>query len=109
MNAFIEAYLDRIRAVSNEPDLRALCGWLYARQPAISATAAAINSALHLDGPFALQPDLPCLFVGSTTGLVLLSANPAWDKSPRGPPRILRSPRCVFGSSASCRTTSCWP
>lgn len=78
MNNFVAAYTDKIREISNESDLRNLCRWLYGHQAEVATTAESINSTLGLRGRQALQPDLPCPFVGHQAGLMVLAANPGW-------------------------------
>jgi hypothetical protein len=43
-------------------------------------TAEEINRALGLAGDYAVKPDLPCLSIGSRSGLVYLFVNPGWKR-----------------------------
>jgi hypothetical protein len=78
MNFFFYDFTRKLQQVSTETELRALYRWIYTKQTEVSDTAVQINQLLKLDGAFALQPDLPCISVGSTKGFVVLAANPGW-------------------------------
>lgn len=80
MNAFTSEPIWKIRHISTEHDLREMYRWLYTKQTEISRTAAEINDQLSLRGDFELKPDMPCLNVGSSSGMVVLAANPGWSQ-----------------------------
>jgi hypothetical protein len=78
MNEFIGALVSRLKTISTQNDVRSLYDWLWENQSAIATTASQINKSLGLQDPYDLQSDLPCLTIGSLSGLLLLSANPGW-------------------------------
>lgn len=80
MNKFIEQYIERVTQISSEKDVVSLYHWFWDNQEEIANTAYQINSEFSLSGEFILQPDLPCITVGSTKGLLLLAVNPGWQK-----------------------------
>lgn len=79
-NQFIEDYLERLRGVSSDANVTALYHWFWDNQALITAVATEINLALGLRGEEALQPDLPCLTMGSRQGLLFLLVNPGWNR-----------------------------
>lgn len=78
VNRFLDDLRLRIDQLNTRDDLRMLYEWIWDNKTQVSATAAALNAQLGLSGDKELKPDLPCLSVGSTTGLVVLAANPGW-------------------------------
>lgn len=79
MNAFISDFIDKIRNVQSEDDLRKMYRWLFTKQSDVTETAAEINRSFNLWGEFELKPDLLCLNVGASSGMVVLAANPGWS------------------------------
>lgn len=80
MNKFIRQYIEKLKQISSKEDVITLYHWFWDNQESIAETAYQINDAFSLIGDYKLQPDLPCITVGSTNGLLLLAANPGWDK-----------------------------
>lgn len=80
MNEFIEEYLHRLQKVERDEQVVELYRWFWERKDEVRTTSTHINMLLSLQGDSRLQPDLPCLTVGSTSGLLILSANPGWDR-----------------------------
>ncbi len=80
MNLFITKFIDKIKHINSEDDLKSLYQWLHTKQSEIAESAAEMNKAIGLCGETLLQPDLPCLSVGSLKGLVVLAANPGWSE-----------------------------
>lgn len=80
MNIFIEEYIQRLQEIKTSADVTALYRWFWERQGDVRMTVNAINATLHLKGEYALKADLPCLSVGGTSGLLVLSANPGWHE-----------------------------
>jgi len=78
VNEFVNDFVCRIDQINTREDLRALYDWIWDNKDKVATTAAALNAELNLDGDKELKPDLPCLSVGSTEGLVVLAANPGW-------------------------------
>src|SRR2546425_8908167 len=80
MNEFIGDYLERLRQVSSDEDVIELYHWFWDKQEEIEQTAGQINRELGLHGDYALKPDLPCLTMGSRSGLLFLLVNPGWSE-----------------------------
>jgi hypothetical protein len=78
VNEFLSDLGSRIDQINSHEDLRALYEWIWNNKSKVATTAAALNAELGLEGDKELKPDLPCLSVGSTSGLVVLAANPGW-------------------------------
>lgn len=81
MHKLLWEYIERMKAINTPQDVRSLYCWFWDKKDEIKPTIEAINSELDLHGEFELKADLPCLSVGSATGLLILSANPGWDES----------------------------
>ncbi|MFZ9363808.1 MAG: hypothetical protein ACO25T_09290 [Arenimonas sp.] len=79
MNEFITDFIEKIRNVQSENDLREMYRWLFTKQHDVANTAAQINNAFNLQGDLELKPDLLCLNVGASNGMVVLAANPGWS------------------------------
>jgi hypothetical protein len=79
MNAFINEFIDKIRNVHSEDDMREIYRWLFTKQREITETSLEINRLFNLRGEFELKPDLLCLNVGASSGMVVLAANPGWS------------------------------
>jgi len=80
MYEFIAEYQKKLSAIRSEEDLAQLYRWFWNSKEKIRAAAKEINESLNLAGKYEIKPDLPCLSVGSTKGLLLLCANPAWKE-----------------------------
>lgn len=78
MNQFICDYIAQLATINTDADVECIYHWLWNRQQDIAQTATAINNLLGLTGRFVLQPDLPCLTIGSRAGLLFLFVNPGW-------------------------------
>lgn len=78
MNHFVQELTTRLSHLSNDFGLAELYEWMWDHQADIHESAIQINMTLGLTGDFALQPDLPCLSIGSRNGLLVLAANPGW-------------------------------
>lgn len=78
MNTFVSEFKSRLEQACSRADLETLHDWIWDRQQEIERTAIEINSLLRLRGQNELKPDLPCVTVGSTSGLVVVAANPGW-------------------------------
>jgi len=80
MNRFISDYLEKLRSISSDENLIELYHWFWDKQDEIKHTAEEINRVLGLNGDHAIKPDLPCLTIGSRTGLLFLLVNPGWTE-----------------------------
>jgi len=80
MNQFMGDYLERLRQVSSDENVIELYHWFWDRQDEIRRSAEEINRELGLYGDYAVKPDLPCLTMGSRSGLLFLLVNPGWSK-----------------------------
>ncbi len=80
MNNFIVQYIEKLKHISSEKDIIALYHWFWDNQNQIEKTANQVNDEYSLSGEYILQPDLPCLTIGSTKGLLFLAVNPGWRK-----------------------------
>ena len=80
MNVFVNELIEKLRQLSTEDDLITLYEWLHSKQSEVAESATEMNRLLGLSGETLLQPDLPCLSVGSLKGLVILAANPGWSE-----------------------------
>jgi hypothetical protein len=80
MNAFIYELTEKLRLIYSETDLTTFYQWLHSKQAEVAESATDMNRLLGLSGETLLQPDLPCLSVGSLKGLVILAANPGWSE-----------------------------
>jgi hypothetical protein len=78
VNSFVNDLRSRIDLIASRDDLRAIYEWIWDNKSGVATSAAEMNVALKLSGDKELKPDLPCLSVGSTSGLVVLAANPGW-------------------------------
>jgi hypothetical protein len=79
MNVFIRDLIEKIQNVQSEVDLREMYRWLFTKQHDVADAAAEINNSFNLRGDFELKPDLLCLNVGASSGMVVLAANPGWS------------------------------
>jgi hypothetical protein len=79
MNQFIEEYIEKLRRIASDEDIIGLYHWFWNHQEEIQSTTDLMNLELGLQDTKKLQPDLPCLTVGSRSGLVVLAANPGWS------------------------------
>lgn len=73
-------YIKRLDAANTHSDIDALYKWFWEQRDLIPNEMKRLNQQYGLTGNFELKPDLPCLSVGSVSGLVLLSMNPGWDE-----------------------------
>ena len=67
--------------VNSAADLKSLHCWFWAKKDDWIKEIEDVNKELGLTGDCELKPDLPCISIGSTEGLLILSANPGWDCS----------------------------
>ena len=81
MTAFVEELRLRIDRIMTSDDVSSIYEWLWNNQQAVADSATTINEGLNLQGAYALQPDLPCLAVGSLSNLVVMAANPGWGNN----------------------------
>jgi hypothetical protein len=87
VHPFVIEFVRRIGKVTDEVSLRSFNKWLHVGNPA-SVYSRALNAQLRLparDPKYELREDLPCLTVGSRSGLLLLLANPGWDMKENPP------------------------
>lgn len=80
MNAFIQSYIARLNQVKKPDNIDDLHGWFWRNRKRMKETVTKANKDLDLKGPYRLKSDLPCLTVGGTKGVLLVSANPGWDQ-----------------------------
>lgn len=80
MNIFIEKYIERLNSIRSDKDIFELYRWFWRNRVSYAKTVHAINGQLALVGKYELKSDLPCLSVGGTKGVLLVSANPGWNK-----------------------------
>ena len=80
LDEFISEYIERLKAIKTPEDVNALYCWFWDEKDKIPQTIEAVNEELGLSGEFELKPDLPCLSIGSTSGLLILAANPSWNE-----------------------------
>ncbi len=73
-------YISRLNKLNTPADIDGLYNWFWQRRDLIPNEMGLLNEQYDLRGVFKLKSDLPCLSVGSLTGLVLLSMNPGWKK-----------------------------
>ena len=78
MNRFIAEYIERLKRIEREEDVKDLYHWFWERSDQIRITVEEINRTLSLPAKCQLKPDLPCLAIGSFNGLLLLNLNPGW-------------------------------
>jgi hypothetical protein len=78
MNTFIDEFESRLDQVRSQDQLESLHDWIWDNKQNVARTASEINSSLRLTGSSELKRDLPCLTVGSTSGLVIVAGNPGW-------------------------------
>ena len=76
MNKFIDEYIEKLKNINNDEDLKNIYFWLWKKQNEITESALEINKSLELKGEYELKTDLPCITVGGRQGLLILSANP---------------------------------
>jgi len=80
MNKFIDEYIEKLKNINNDEDLKNIYFWLWEKQNEITESALEINKSLELKGEYELKTDLPCITVGGRQGLLILSANPGWTE-----------------------------
>lgn len=80
MNPLIEEYIGKLKSVRSPDDVRELHRWFWACRDELPALVAEMNAELRLRPPYDLKPDLPCISIGSTRGLLVLAANPGWSE-----------------------------
>src|SRR5437763_4990563 len=78
MNQYISDYVEKLRRIISDEDVIELYHWFWDKQDEIACAAEEINRTLGLYGKYALKSDLPCLTMGSRSGLVCLLVNPGW-------------------------------
>jgi hypothetical protein len=69
--------LDKIRT---ENDISELYKWIWNNQKSYAKAINSINTELNLTGKSELKKDLPCLTIGGTKGVIVVSANPGWNE-----------------------------
>jgi len=84
MTNFLTEFTRRIKKLSNDRQLRNLYRWLWNNQDNIKDTVETLNKELVLKGKNKLRSDLPCVSVGSRSGLLVVGANPGWKESKKG-------------------------